>query len=180
VWRPCDQLETAVAWKSAIERCDGPTSLLLTRQNLPAQAGGAERSELAARGGYVLADAPGGKPDIVLIATGSEVALAMKAKETLAACGIAARVVSMPCTSVFDAQDAAYRCSVLPDRVRRVAIEAGVSDPWRKYVGLEGGVVGLDRFGESAPAAVLFEHFGFTADHVADVAAAVLAPSFVR
>jgi transketolase len=175
VWRPCDQLETAVAWKSAIERCDGPTSLLLTRQNLPAQGGGAERIGLAAKGGYVLADAASGRPNVVLIATGSEVVLAMTARDLLAARGIAARVVSMPCTSVFDAQDAGYRGSVLPNGIRRVAIEAGVSDPWRKYVGLEGGVVGLDRFGESAPAAMLFEHFGFTAEHVADVAAAVFA-----
>jgi len=174
VWRPCDQLETAIAWKAAIERRDGPTSLLLTRQNLPAQGGGEARARLVARGAYVLADAPGGKADVVLIATGSEVALAMKAKDVLAARGIGARIVSMPCTSVFDRQDEAYRRSVLPDGIRRVAIEAGVSDPWRKYVGLEGAVVGLDRFGESAPAGALFEHFGFTAERVADAAAAIL------
>jgi transketolase len=174
VWRPCDQLETAIAWKAAVERRDGPTSLLLTRQNLPAQGGGQTRADLAARGGYVLADAPGGKPDVVLIATGSEVALAVKAKNVLAARGISARVVSMPCTTVFDRQDEGYRRSVLPDGIRRIAIEAGVSDPWRKYVGLEGGVVGLDCFGESAPAGALFEHFGFTAERVADVAAAAL------
>jgi transketolase len=175
VWRPCDQLETAVGWKSAVERRDGPTCLLLTRQNLPAQGGGTERADLVARGGYVLADAPGGKPDVVLIATGSEVPLAIKTKDTLAARGIAARVVSMPCTSLFDAQGVDYRRSVLPDGIRRIAIEAGVSDPWRKYVGLEGAVIGLDRFGDSAPAAALFEHFGFTAEHVADVAAAAFA-----
>ena len=177
VWRPCDQLETAIAWKAAIERRDGPTSLLLTRQNLPAQGGGEARARRAARGGYVLADVPGGRPDVVLIATGSEVALAMKAKDVLAERGIAARVVSMPCTSLFDRQDEGYRRSVLPDGIRRVAIEAGVSDPWRKYVGLDGAVVGLDRFGESAPAGVLFEHFGFTAERVADAAAAILTPA---
>jgi transketolase len=174
VWRPCDQLETAVAWKAAIERRDGPTSLLLTRQNLPAQGGGAERARLVARGAYVLTDVASGKPDVVLIATGSEVALAMKAKDILAARGIGARIVSMPCTSVFDRQDEAYRRSVLPHGIRRVAIEAGVTDLWRKYVGLEGAVVGLDRFGESAPAGVLFEHFGFAPERVADAAAAVL------
>jgi transketolase len=177
VWRPCDLLETAVAWRAAVERRDGPTSLLLSRQNLPAQPCGPDRVPLASRGGYVLADAADGSPRLVLIATGSEVALAMKAKELLADRGIAARAVSMPSTTVFDRQDPAYRRQVLPDGVPRVAVEAGIGDPWRKYVGLEGAVVGLDRFGESAPADALFAHFGFTAERVADAAGALLRPT---
>jgi len=173
VWRPCDLLETAVAWTAAIERCDGPTSLLLSRQSLPSQPGSAERARLAARGGYVLADAANGRPDIVLIATGSEVGLVMQSRDLLEKRGIAARVVSMPCTSVFDGQDEPYRRSVLPERVRRIAIEAGVSDFWRKYVGLEGTVIGVDRFGESAPAGQLFSHFGFTPERIAAAARAL-------
>ncbi len=170
VWRPCDLLETATAWRAAVER-HGPTCLLLSRQTLAAQPGGAERAALARRGGYVLAEAPSGAADVVLIATGSEVALALAAQELLAARRIAARVVSMPSTSVFDRQDASYRRSVLLDGVPRVAVEAGSSDLWRKYVGLEGAVVGLDRFGESAPAEALFTHFGFTPERLAEVAA---------
>jgi transketolase len=173
VWRPCDLLETSVAWIFAIERRDGPTSLLLSRQNLPAQPGGAERASLAARGGYVLADAANGRPAVVLIATGSEVGLAMQARDILERQGVAARVVSMPCTTVFDGQDEPYRRSVLPARVRRIAVEAGVSDFWRKYVGLEGAVIGLDRFGESAPAGALFGHFGFTPERLAAAARAL-------
>ncbi len=174
VWRPCDTLETAVAWRYAIERQDGPTSLVLTRQGLPFQPRSQEQLANVARGGYVLRDAAG-IPDIVLIATGSEVALALGAADALAADGIGARVVSMPSTDVFDAQDAAYRESVLPAAVMaRVAIEAGVTDGWWRFVGTDGRVIGLDRFGESAPAEILFEHFGFTIDNVATVAKDVL------
>jgi len=166
VWRPCDTLETAAAWIAAVERADGPTSLLLSRQNLPFQKRDEAAAKAIARGGYVLADAPDGKPRAVLIATGSEVALAMGAREKLAAEGIGVRVVSMPSTSVFDRQDAAYRAEVLGSGVPRVAVEAGVSDFWRKYVGLEGRVLGVDRFGESAPAAAVFGHFGLTVEGV--------------
>jgi transketolase len=170
VWRPCDAAETVVAWIAAIERRGGPTSLLLSRQNLPFQRRTPEQLSNIARGAYVLAEAPGGVPRCVVIATGSEVAVALEAQKQLAHEGIAMRVVSMPSTTVFDRQDEAYRQGVLPRGVARVAVEAGVSDYWRKYVGLEGAVVGIDRFGESAPAGELFKHFGFTA---AGVAAAV-------
>jgi transketolase len=166
VWRPCDSTETAVAWVAALERHDGPTSLLLSRQNLAFNARAAEAVQAIARGGYVLAEADGARPSAVLIATGSEVALAIAAREKLAAAGIAVRVVSMPSTSVFDRQDAAYRDSVLPPGIRRIAVEAGVPDYWRKYVGLDGDVIGIDRFGESAPAADVFKFFGFTVDNV--------------
>jgi transketolase len=151
VWRPCDVLETAVAWRCAVERHDGPSAIVLTRQNTPQQAGDQQRGKLAALGGYVLADAPSGAPDVVIIATGSEVSLAMQAREQLAAAGIAARVVSMPSTTIFDRQDEAYRRSVLPEGVRRLAVEAAATDPWWKYVGLDGEIIGIDRFGESAP-----------------------------
>jgi transketolase len=174
VWRPCDLLETAVAWRAAIERIEGPTSLVLSRQNLPQQAGTPARAADVARGGYVLVKEDGGKPDLVLIATGSEVALAVQARTQLAARGLKVRVVSMPSTSVFDRQSDSYRASVLPNGVKRIAIEAGASDLWRKYVGLEGAVVGIDRFGESAPAAALYRHFGLTPENVADVATAPL------
>jgi transketolase len=173
VWRPCDSTETMAAWIAAIERSDGPTSLLLSRQNLPFQARNADQLAGIARGGYVLSDAA--KPQAVIIATGSEVALALAAQKALNAENIAVRVVSMPSTSVFDRQDAAYRESVLPRGVPRLAIEAGVSDFWRKYVGLEGGVVGIDRYGESAPAADLFKYFGFTVENVVDQLKQVLA-----
>jgi transketolase len=166
VWRPCDSTETAVAWVAALARHDGPTSLLLSRQNLAFNARAAEAVQAIARGGYVLAEADGARPSAVLIATGSEVALAIAAREKLAAAGIAVRVVSMPSTSVFDRQDAAYRDSVLPPGIRRIAVEAGVPDYWRKYVGLDGDVIGIDRFGESAPAADVFKFFGFTVDNV--------------
>ena len=174
VWRPCDLLETAVAWRAAIERIEGPTSLVLSRQNLPQQAGTPARAADVARGGYVLVKEEGGKPDLVLIATGSEVALAVQARTQLAARGLKVRVVSMPSTSVFDRQSDSYRASVLPNGVKRIAIEAGASDLWRKYVGLEGAVVGIDRFGESAPAAALYRHFGLTPENVADIATAPL------
>jgi len=169
VWRPCDNLETVVAWRAGIERADGPSALLLSRQNLPQHGGGAERAALIARGGYVLADCDG-KPDVVLTATGSEVAITVAARDLLAAKGVKARVVSMPSTTVFDRQDVAWRDSVLPPGVRRVAVEAGSSMSWYKYVGLDGAVVGIDRFGESAPGGALMKYFRFTAEHVAEVA----------
>ena len=168
VWRPCDAVESSVAWKCAVEKTGGPSALIFSRQNLPHQKRVAQQIAEIARGGYILSDAAGGKPDAIIIATGSEVALAMEAQKLLAARGRNVRVVSMPATDIFDAQDEAYRESVLPKRItRRVAVEAGVTDGWRKYVGLDGSVVGLDRFGESAPASVLFKHFGFTAENVA-------------
>ncbi|MBK7766629.1 MAG: transketolase [Sulfuritalea sp.] len=165
VWRPCDAVESVVAWASAIEHRSGPSSLAFSRQNLPFVQRSAAALANVRRGGYVLADCVGA-PRAVVIATGSEVDLALKAQAALAAEGIPVRVVSFPCTNVFDRQDAAYRASVLPKGVVRVAVEAGVSDGWYKYVGLEGAVVGLDRFGESAPAGVLFKEFGFTVENV--------------
>jgi transketolase len=172
VWRPCDSVESAAAWIAAVERRDGPSSLLFSRQNIAFQKRTPGQIEAIARGGYVLADAP--QPKAVIIATGSEVPLAMGAREQLAAAGIAVRVVSMPCTDAFDRQDAAYRASVLPAGVPRVAVEAGVTDFWRKYVGLEGGVVGIDRFGESAPGPELFKFFGFTVENVVATVKSVL------
>ena len=167
VWRPCDGAETAVAWRAAIERRDGPTALVLTRQGLKAQARTPEQLEGAARGGYVISDCEG-TPEAIVIATGSEVALALEAQRLLAGRGRRVRVVSMPCAEVFDAQDEAWRESVLPSSVQaRVAVEAGTTPYWHRYVGCRGRVVGIDRFGESAPGKVLFEHFGFTAENVA-------------
>ncbi|WP_018988224.1 transketolase [Aromatoleum toluclasticum] len=168
VWRPCDTTESALAWANAIERKDGPSALLFSRQNLPFQARSAEQIAAIRRGGYVLSEATGGKPQAVIIATGSEVALAVAAQKSLAEAGIAVRVVSMPSTNVFDRQDRAWQAEVLPAGLPRVAVEAGVTDGWRKYVGLEGAVIGLDRFGESAPAGELFKYFGITADAVAE------------
>ena len=163
VWRPCDAVESAVSWKAAIERADGPSCLVFSRQNLPHQSRSAAQIAEIARGGYVLKDSVG-VPELILIATGSEVGLAMQAAEQL---GDGVRVVSMPSTDVFDRQDAAYRESVLPKAVRkRIAIEAGVSDFWRKYVGLDGAVIGIDTFGASAPIEALMPHFGFTVDKV--------------
>jgi transketolase len=174
VWRPCDAVETAVAWRNAIDNRDGPTSLILTRQGLPHQSRSADQIAAIARGGYALSDSDD-TPDIILIATGSEVALAMSAAEALAADGVNVRVVSMPSTGVFDAQDENYREAVLPgDVTARVAIEAGVSDLWWRYVGSGGRVIGLDRFGESAPAGELFEHFGFSTGNVVAVAKEIL------
>ena len=166
VWRPCDSVETTVAWSAALERTVGPTSLLLTRQAVPFVKRSAEQLALIRRGGYVLGDAASGTAQCAVIATGSEVALALQAREQLAAEGIAVRVVSMPSTSVFDEQDEAYRESVLPRGVPRIALEAGVPDYWRKYVGLDGAVIGINRFGESAPAGELFKLFGFTTENV--------------
>ena len=173
VWRPCDTVETAVAWRDSIDHVTGPTSLILTRQALPPMPRTSAQVAAIERGGYVLIDSEGA-PELVLIATGSEVGLAAEAAKLLAAQGRRVRVVSMPCTSVFDAQDAAYRASVLPAGVKRVAIEAGSRESWWRYVGLDGAVVGMDTFGASAPAKKLFEHFGFTAASVAKVAAGLL------
>jgi transketolase len=164
VWRPADTVETAVAWTAALRRKDGPTALLLSRQNVAFT----KRTTLAGieRGGYILSDAPEARA--IIIATGSEVPLALGAQKLLADGGLPVRVVSMPSTSLFDRQDADYRNSVLPRELPKVAVEAGVTDYWRKYVGLEGRVVGIDRFGESAPAGELFKHFGFTPERVAE------------
>jgi transketolase len=169
VWRPADSVETAVAWAAAIRRKNGPSALLLTRQNVPPSP----HSDLSApeRGGYVLSDAPGARA--VVIATGSEVPIALEAQKLLAGEGIPVRVVSMPSTSVFDRQPAEYRNAVLTT-LPKVAVEAGVSDYWRKYVGLEGAVVGIDRYGESAPAADLFKHFGFTPARVAEAVRSIV------
>ncbi len=168
VWRPCDTVESTVAWIAAIERRDGPTSLLFSRQNLPFQKRSVAQLADVARGGYVLSDAASGtSAQAVIIATGSEVALAIEAQKLLAAENVAVRVVSMPSTNVFDRQDVAYRASVLPKGLPRIAVEAGVPDFWRKYVGLDGAVIGIDRYGESAPAGELFKYFGFTAESVA-------------
>ena len=177
VWRPGDSVESVVAWAAAIERRDGPTSLLFTRQNVAFQSRDPDAIAAMRRGGYVLADAA--HPRAVIIATWSEVPLALGAKAKLAEEGIAVRVVSMPCTSVFDRQDAAYRAAVLPPGLPRVGVEAGVTDYWRKYVGAvddpRGAVVGIDRFGESAPGGELFKFFGFTVENVASAVKRVLA-----
>jgi transketolase len=169
VWRPCDGVETAAAWQAGIERRDGPAALLLSRQNLPQLARDPATEAAIARGGYVLADSDGA-PQVVLIGTGSEVALALDARKLLSADGIAARVVSMPSTSVFDRQEREWQAKVLPPGVPRVAVEAGHPDYWRKYVGLEGAVLGVASFGESAPANKLYAHFGLTAENVAAIA----------
>ncbi len=175
VWRPCDAVETAVAWRDAIERRDGPTCFALTRQGVPHQPRTAEQVAAIRRGGYVLKDGSG-EPELLLIATGSEVALAVAAAAELAAEGRSVRVVSMPCVERFEAQPADWREAVLPSAVTaRVVIEAGVPDTWWRIAGPQGRVIGIDRFGESAPAAQLFEHFGFTAGNVLKVAREVLA-----
>ena len=174
LWRPCDTVETAMAWSTAIERKDGPTTLIFSRQNLPYQPRDPSAISCVDRGGYILSEAKNRQPVAVLIATGSEVQLAMGAQKSLAEQGIFVRVVSMPCTQVFDRQDVNYKEFVLPPGVKRVAIEAGVTDYWRKYVGLEGAVVGIDRFGESAPAPDLFKFFGFTVDNVVATVKTVL------
>ncbi|MEW5755382.1 MAG: transketolase [Pseudomonadota bacterium] len=174
VWRPCDAVETAVAWKAAVEYKKGPTSLILTRQNLPHQARSAQQLADIAKGGYVLKDCAG-KPDAIIIATGSEVALAVGAADALTAKGKKIRVVSMPSVDRFEAQDAAYREAVLPAAVTaRVVVEAGVTAAWYKYAGLNGKVVGMDTFGESAPAGELFKLFGFTVDNVVKAVESVL------
>jgi transketolase len=174
-WRPCDTTESQVAWGAAVRRKDGPSTLIFSRQNLPFQERDAATVANIARGGYILRDAADARA--VLIATGSEIELAVKAADALAEQGIAARVVSMPCADVFERQDAAYKAGVLGRGIPRVAIEAGVTDFWYKYVGLEGAVVGIDTFGESAPAPVLFKHFGFTVENVVAKVKSVLQPA---
>ncbi|MEQ1558309.1 MAG: transketolase [Methyloglobulus sp.] len=166
VWRPCDAVETAASWRAAIERKDGPSILVFSRQNLPHVSRTAEQIKAIYRGGYILKDC-NGTPDAIIIATGSEVELALKAADELAAKGKKIRVVSMPSTNIFDSQDEAYRESVLPSAVtQRVAVEAGVTGGWWKYVGTKGKIVGMDTFGESAPAGALFKEFGFTVENV--------------
>jgi transketolase len=181
VWRPCDTTETAVAWAESVSRPasigmnvnnGGPSALLLSRQNLPFVERNEATIQAIARGGYVLRDAENFKA--IIIATGSEVALALQAQQQLAEKDIPVRVVSMPCTNVFDAQSAEWKRSVLPEGLPRVAVEAGVTAGWYKYVGLNGAVVGLDSYGESAPGGVLFKHFGLTAERVAEVVEQVL------
>jgi transketolase len=174
VWRPCDAVESAVAWKSAIDRKDGPSTLVFSRQNLPHIARSQAQIEAISKGGYILKDSDG-TPDAIIISTGSEIELAVKAADVLAAKGKKIRVVSMPSTNAFEAQDQAYKDSVLPASVtKRVVVEAGVTDSWWKYAGSNGRVVGLDRFGESAPAGELFKEFGFTVDNVVANVEAVL------
>jgi transketolase len=174
VWRPCDAVETTVSWKAAIERQHGPSILVFSRQNLPHMPRTQKQIEEISRGGYILSDSEG-QPEAIIIATGSEVELALKAADQLKAAGKKIRVVSMPSTNIFDAQDAAYRESVLPAAVtKRVAVEAGVTDGWWKYVGTNGKILGIDRFGESAPAGQLFKEFGFTVENVVKNVEAVL------
>ena len=173
VWRPCDAVESAVAWRYSIERKDGPSSMIFSRQGLPHQTRDDATIANIAKGGYILKDTDG-QPDAIIIGTGSEVGLAMDAAQVLAEKGKKVRVVSMPSTDAFEAQDEAYKESVLPSAVRaRVAVEAGVTDGWIKYVGLDGRVIGINTFGESAPAAELFKHFGFTVENVVEAVEAV-------
>jgi transketolase len=174
-WRPCDQVESAVAWKYAIERKDGPTSLIFSRQNLTQQDRDAEQLANVAKGGYILKDCEG-TPELILIATGSEVELATNAYAELTAEGKKVRVVSLPSTDVFDAQDESYREAVLPAAVtKRIAVEAGIADYWYKYVGFGGKIIGMTTFGESAPAGELFKMFGFTTENVVNTAKELLA-----
>jgi transketolase len=174
VWRPCDSVETAIAWQAAIERRDGPTTLLLSRQGLAFQARSSHQLADIRRGGYVLHDGAG-PLDAIIIATGSEVSLAMAAVKNLEEMGHSVRVVSLPSTDIFDRQEAAYRDKVLPPMVTvRVAVEAGVSHGWFRYVGTHGQVIGLDTYGESAPAKTVFEHFGFTVDNVVGVVSSLI------
>jgi len=176
LWRPCDELETAVAWTLSLERLDGPSALMLSRQNLNQYSAAAGKADYIWRGGYVLAD--GEEPlQAVIIATGSEVALAMQAHAELKKQGVSTRVVSMPCTQRFDRQPAAWKKQVLPSDVCRIAIEAGHPDLWRKYVGLDGEVLGIESFGESAPAPKLYEHFGLTVDHLVETVLRTIASS---
>lgn len=173
-WRPADTVESAVAWKHAVERKDGPSALIFSRQNLPFHVRDNETEAAIARGGYILKNCAG-EPELILIATGSEVSLAVQAADKLAEQGRKVRVVSMPCTSVFDAQDAAYKQLVLPVEVgARIAIEAAHADYWYKYVGLDGRIIGMTTYGESAPAGQLFEEFGFTVDNILAVAEELL------
>ena len=184
VWRPCDTVESAVAWASAIERRDGPSALLFSRQNVAFVPRDSATIACVRRGGYVLSEAAGGSPAAVILATGSEIPLALAAQTRLAAVGISVRVVSMPSTTVFDRQDEGYRASVLPHGLPRVAIEAGVTDGWRKYTGASddprGAVIGLDRYGESAPAPELFEHFGITAEAIVSAVKKIISGGQVK
>ena len=174
VWRPCDTVESAVSWVAAVERTDGPSSLIFSRQNLQFQKRDEAQIANIRKGGYVLSEAAG-KAQAIIISTGSEVDLAIKAQAVLAAAGINVRVVSMPSSNVFDNQDQAYKDSVLPRGMKRIAVEAGVTHGWYKYVGLDGAVIGMDCFGESAPAPELFKHFGFTVDNVVATVKKVIA-----
>jgi transketolase len=176
VWRPCDSVETFAAWQAALEHTETPTALILSRQNLPHQARDAARVDAIRRGGYVLKDCAG-DPKVILIATGSEVAVALEAKKALDAKSVPVRVVSMPSAYVFDREDAAWRESVLPRGIPRVAVEAGVTAGWERYTGLDGAVVGIDRFGESAPASQVFDFLGLTASRVVETVESVLARS---
>jgi len=173
VWRPCDATEVAAAWTAAVENTENPTSLVLTRQGTGFHKRSTTQLADIRNGGYVLSDADG-NPDVILIATGSEVDLAVNSQTALKEQGINARVVSMPCTQAFDRQDKAYQDSVLTPGVKRVSIEVGVTDYWRKYVGLEGASVGINTYGESAPGGVLMEHFGFTVENVVKTVKSVL------
>jgi transketolase len=174
VWRPCDTVESAASWINAVERKTGPSSLIFSRQNLAFQKRDAAQMANIRKGGYVLSEAANGKAQAIIIATGSEVGLAMDAQKALAQDGIHVRVVSMPCTNLFDRQDQSYKDSVLPKGMKRVAVEAGVTGFWHKYVGLEGAVIGMDCFGESAPAGELFKHFGFTTENVVKTVKGIL------
>jgi len=171
VWRPCDAVETMVAWGAMINRVDGPSCLLATRQGVPHQEKTSGQIKDISKGAYVLSDAD--DPQAIIVATGSEVSLATDAQRVLEAEGVLTRVVSMPSTDVFDRQDSDYREAVLPNGLPKVAVEAGVTDFWRKYVGIEGAVVGVDTFGESAPAAALYEHFGVTVQAVVNAVRAI-------
>lgn len=171
VWRPCDAVETMVAWGAMINRVDGPSCLLATRQGVPHQEKTSGQIKDISKGAYVLSDAD--DPQAIIVATGSEVSLAIDAQRVLEAEGVLTRVVSMPSTDVFDRQDSDYREAVLPNGLPKVAVEAGVTDFWRKYVGIEGAVVGVDTFGESAPAAALYEHFGVTVQAVVNAVRAI-------
>jgi len=173
VWRPCDTEETVIAWVAALERRDGPTCLVFSRQNLPFQKRPSEMAASIHRGGYVLAEPPE-EPHAIIIATGSEVGLAVEAQRLLMKERVPVRVVSMPSTTVFDRQDSHYRDSVLPPLLPCVAVEAGSPDLWHQYVGRTGAVVGIDRFGESAPAGELFKLFGFSAERIAKAVMGVL------
>jgi transketolase len=176
LWRTCDAVETAVAWKYAVDNQTGPTALLLSRQNLPHMARTSEQLANIVRGGYILGDCGCNHPDAIIIATGSEVELAVNAAKVLTGQGKKIRVVSMPSVDAFEAQDESYRQSVLPDNLTaRVVVEAGVTASWYKYAGSRGRVIGLDRFGESAPADELFKMFGFTVDNVVAAVEAVIA-----
>ena len=173
VWRPCDATETATAWVAAAENAENPTSLVLSRQGMGFHTRNVDQIADIKKGGYILSDCDG-DAQIILIATGSEVDLAVGAQEVLKGEGIHARVVSMPCTHAYDRQDQAYKDSVLTPGVKRVSVEAGVTDFWSKYVGLDGASVGIDTYGESAPGKVVFEHFGFTVDNVVATAKSIL------